>query len=235
MSDTFPNTPLSPDEEPTAEEIAEAGRMRQLEELPSPWTVKGNPPMIAEPTLGALSPEDRKAVIERAAGSRDPDALNVALRDFLRERSAEFRLKAGAGEGATATEREALEQMNQLRLLGEELGRIERELAEVREHRTELDANGNPVAVPVYSLQGDGRTGREARAEEIKHQMALVAGVQGEAALQRAAREDAIRARELRTAAYVASETKRRAQELALEERINAAARTRAKFLKGSD
>ena len=230
---TNPEAPPSPDNEPTAEEIAAAGAMRPLEELPSPFEVIGNPPMIAEPTLAALSPEDRRKVIDRAAGS-GPDALNVALHGFLRERSGEFRLKAGAGAGATETEREALSQMNQLRLLGEELGRIEAELAEVREHRTELDAKGNSVAVPVYVLQGDGRTGREARIEAIKHEMALVAGVQGEAALKRAARADAIRARELKTAAYVASETKRRASELALEEQINAAARTRAKFLKGN-
>jgi hypothetical protein len=232
MTDT-PDTPKSPDDEPTAEEVAAAGAMRPLEELPSPWTVKGNPKMLEKPSLGALSPEDRRTVIDRASGSNDPEALNAALHDFLRERSAEFRLKAGGGQGTTATEREALEQMNQLRLLGDEYRRLEAELAEVREHRTELDASGNAVAVPVYAVQGDGRRGRESRMDEIRHAMALVAGVQGEAALQRAARADALRIRQQKVDAYKHREIKRRAHEMALEEEINAAASNKARFLKG--
>lgn len=233
MSDT-PNTPPSSDEEPTAEEVAAAGVMRPLEELPSPWTVKGRPKMIEKPTLSALSPEDRKIVIERAAGSNDPEALNAALQGFLRERSAEFRLKAGAGEGATATEREALSQMNQLRLLSDEHTRIEAELAEVREHRTEYGDDGNPVPVPVYAVQGSGRSAREARMEAIRHEMALIAGVEGEAALQRAARADALRIREFQAAIAERNEIKRRAQDMVREDRINEAARAKARFLKGN-
>lgn len=233
MTDT-PDTPPSPDEEPSAEEIAAAGVMRPLEELPSPWTVKGSPAMISEPDLGSLSPEDRRTVIDRASGNSDPEALNAALHDFLRERSAEFRIKAGAGEGATETEREALSQMNQLRLLGDEYSRLKAELAEVREHSTEYDDNGNPMAVPVYAEEGASRRGRQFRMDEIKHQMALVAGVQGEAALMRAARSDALRNRQQQVDAYKHREIKRRAHEMVIEDEINAAARTKAKFLKGS-
>lgn len=234
MTDSIPDTPPSPDEEPTAEEIAAAGAMRPLGELPSPWTVKGNPPIISEPTLAALSPEDRQTVIQRASGSNHPDALNDALQGFLRERSAEFRLMAGAGEGATHTEREALSQLNQLRLLGAERDRIQAELTEVREHRTETDERGNPVAVPVHALQGSARAAREARLHEINHQAALIAGVEGEAALKQAARSDAIRTRELKAALFEREEIERRAREMVREDRINAAARTKAKFLKGS-
>lgn len=232
LTDTH-STPPSPAEEPTPQEIAAAGVIRPLEELPSPWQVKGNPRMIEEPTLAALSPEDRQKVIQNASRSNDPDALNVALHGFLRERSAEFRLKAGAGEGATATEREAISQINQLRLLSEEHSRLEAELAEVREHRTELDAHGNPVAVPVYALQGASRAAREARMNEIRHQQALIAGVQGEEALKRAAREDAIRIREVRAAIADRDEIERRAHEIVREDRLNAAAAAKAKFLRG--
>jgi hypothetical protein len=69
---------------------------------------------------------------------------------------------------------------------------------------------------------------------EIAHEMALIAGIQGEAALKRAAREDAIRARELKAAAFERDEIERRARELVREDRINAAAQSKAKFLKGT-
>lgn len=225
------NTPPSPEDEPSAEEIAEAGTMRALEDLPSTATVKGDPE-ITKPTLAALSPEDRKLVIERAAGT-DPEALDRALLEFLKDRQRDFRIKAGPGEGATATERAALSQINTLRLLGDELARHQADLDYAHDARIEYDDNGEAVAIPIYALQGAARTAREARIAEIKHEMALVAGIQGEADLKRAAREDAIRNRELQTLAYEARETKRRAHEMALEERINEAARRKAKLLRG--
>lgn len=231
MSDN-PTASPSPDEEPTAEELAAASAIRPLEELPSPWTIKGNPRMTSEVSLSALSPADQQAVRE-AAGTNDPDAIQAALHGFLRQRSVEFRLKAGAGDGATEPEREALSQMNQLRLLGDEFARIETELAEVRSHRTEHDADGNPVAVPVYALNGALRTSRENRLNEIKHAMSLLAGIEGEAAMQGAVRAQALRTRTLNSQIADQREITRRAHEVARERRINAAAETKAKFLNG--
>jgi hypothetical protein len=226
--------PANPDEEPTAAEIKAAGVIRSLDQLPSPWVVKGEPTVvIREPTLEALSPADQQTVIKNA-GSTDPTAVSRALNAFLRDRSAEVRIRCGAGDGATETEREALDQMNQLRLLTEESHRLETELADVREHRTEYDANGNPVPVPVYALQGDLRSSRQHRLDEIREEMALVAGIQGEAALQRAARADALRIRKLNSEAFEVREIERRANEMVREDRINEAARTKAKFLKGN-
>ena len=226
---TDETTPL-PSDEPTAEEVAVAATVRPLEQLPSPWEVTGNPRILSEPTLEALSPADREAVLQRA-GSDKPEAISGALKAFLHERSVEVRIRAGAGDGATESEREALSQMNQLRLLSGEVDRLKAELAEVREHRTEHDANGNPVPVPVYALQGDGRTARQNRLNEIMHEMSLVAGLEGEAAMKRAARADALKARELKQQVEDSREIKRRAHEMAREDRINQAARNRARFL----
>jgi hypothetical protein len=224
------NTPANPDEEPTAAEIAAAGTIRSLDQLPSPWVMKGEPSVISAPTLEALSPADQQKVLE-SAGSTNPTAVGRALNEFLRKRSADVRIRCGPGEGATETEREALDQMNQLRLMSEEHDRIAAELADIREHRTEYDANGNPVPVPVYALQGSSRTAREARLDQINEQMALVAGIQGEAALERAARADARRIRKLQSEVAEAREIERRAHEMAREKRINEAAATKAKYL----
>ena len=232
MSDT-PTIPVSPDEEPTVEELAAAATMRPLDQLPSPWVVKGDPAVLSAPTLEALSPADRQAVMNRA-GTNDPKAINAALNGFLRERQQDVRIRCGPGEGATATEREALDQMNQLRLMTEEFHRLETELAEVSEHRTEYDASGNAVPVPVYVLQGDLRSARQARMDQIGEQMTLVAGIQGEAELKRAARVDALRIRKARSDVSDLREIERRAQEMVREERLNEAAKTKAKFLKGN-
>jgi hypothetical protein len=232
MTDT-PTTPATPDEEPTAEELASAAAMRPLDQLPSPWVVKGEPALISAPTLEALSPADRQSVLSRA-GSNDPKAINAALNSFLRGRQQDVRIRCGPGEGATATEREALDQMNQLRLMTEEYHKLEAELAEVREHRTEYDASGKPVPVPVYVLQGSLRSARQARMAEIGEHMSLVAGIQGEAELKRAARADALHIRKVRSEIADRHEIKRRAHNLVREERLNEAARTQAKFLKGN-
>lgn len=227
------NTTPLPSDEPTVAELAAAGAIRPLDQLPSPWTVKGEPAILSQPTLDALSGADQKVVLERA-GSNHPDAISKALDGFLRERQREFRIRCGPGEGATATEREALDQMNQLRLLTEEAHRIKAELVDVREHRTEYDENGQPKPVPVYTIQGSLRSAKQSRLEEIGEYWALIAGVQGEAALARATREDALRARALAAQADDLREIERRAQEMVREERLNAAASQKAKFLKGN-
>jgi hypothetical protein len=236
MSDT-PNTPASPEplptDEPTAAEMAAAGAIRPLEQLPSPWTVKGNPKAISEPTLSGLSPADQQTVMERA-GSTDPKAVNAALMDFLKERQREFRIKCGAGEGATATEREALSQLNQVRLLSTEFHRLEDELAEVSGYRTKYDDQDNPVPVPIHLHQGDSRSAKQHRMVEIKRQLALLAGHEGEAALRQAARSDVLKTRDINRQLSDHREVERRAHEMAREDRINAAARQKAKLYGGS-
>jgi hypothetical protein len=224
LNDTTP-TPI---DEPTAAELAAAGTIRPLDQIPSPWTVKGNPPIISQPSLDALSPADQQAVLERA-GSSDPTALQKALLGFLQDRQSELRIRCGPGEGASETERVALCQVNRTRLLTEEAKKIEAELEDVISHRTEYDEVGKPHAVPVYRAQGSTRTALMARLDQINHEMLQVAGIDGQAELERATRADAMAARELRRQSEENTEAKRRAEEMLREERINERARTYAK------
>lgn len=230
MSDT--PAPL-PTDEPTSEELAAASTIRPLDQLPSPWEVKGHPKMISQPTLKALSPSDQQVVRERANGTSDA-AVDAALFGFLRERSREARIKSGAGGGATETEREALSQINQLRLMTQDYDRIVGELDEVSAHRTEYDAEGNATPVPIHVHQGDGRNARQHRLTEIKHQMALLSGREGEEAMKVAARKEALKVRQINQQLDDGREIERRAHEFARDERINEAAQRKAKFLKGN-
>ena len=149
----------------------------------------------------------------------------------LRQRSAEFRIKAGVGEGATEPEREALSIQNQMRLYAEEYGRIEAELADVAEARIEKDANGDQFVVTIPALEGSQRTWREARMREIGQAMSRLAGPEGEAAMRRAARDEALKRRQLKAQIEEQREIARRAHEIASERRIKAGAEARAKFL----
>jgi hypothetical protein len=223
------DTPL-PDDEPTAAEMAAAGTIRPLEQLPSPWIVKGDPKVLSEPTLSALSPDQQKLVLERAGGT-DAASLDRALKDFLLERSRNLRIICGPGEGATETEREALCQMNELRLLSEEHARIEAELAEVAEYRVDYAADGTPLPnpVPVYLHRGDLRSAKQTRLDEIKHQMSLVGGIQGETALNAAQKADALKARRRKSQLDEAAEIKRMGEALLREERVTRAAQSYAK------
>ncbi|MBB6123247.1 hypothetical protein [Sphingobium subterraneum] len=223
MTDT-PHT--DPAAEPTAEELAAASYIRPLEELPSNWTVKGDPKILT-PSISALSPDDQKVVMERA-GSADPEAVHAALITVLREKSVDARLLCGAGEGTTALERTALEQMSNLRQLAKEADRIDAELADVVEHRTEY-VDGRPVAVPVYRYNRDARTAREARLDEIRHNMVLIAGIEGQKDLDDAARADVRHARNVRQQLAEREEAKALGEKILRDERIKAQAETYAK------
>lgn len=229
MSDN-PNPAPLPEDEPTEDELAAASAMRPIEELPSAWTVRGNPRMLAEPTLKALSPEDQQTVRE-AAGSSDPDAIQSALISFLRDKQAQSRIMYGAGNGATEPERAALEVMNQVRLYQAEAASIEAELAEVAEAKIEQDENGEQFAVPVYRVQGNRRTASERRLAELRVEISRLSGVDGEAAIKRAIREEALKQRAVKAQIQEREEINRRAHSMAAEKRINEAAANKARFL----
>ena len=110
--------------------------------------------------------------------------------------------------------------MNELRLLSAEYGKLEAELAEVAEARIEKDADGNQFAVPVHALQGQQRTWREARMRQIGQQMTQVAGIEGQKALDRAAREEALKRRQRSAQIEEQREITRRAHEIAKEKRV---------------
>lgn len=234
MTDT---TTTAPDDEPTAAEMAAFNSFDPVNDVPSPVQVTGDARAFfdrigAEPTLQALNPELRHAAEARLAGLPwTPEAERAAVLAVLRDNSREFRIKAGAGEGATETQRTMLQQANQIRQLAGEYERIKTLLAEVREFRNEVDDTGKPTPVPVYVSEGDSRRALEARLDEVGREMALIAGIQGDRELKEANRADALQARKTRQQIADHREASRRAAKMAREDHINRMARTKAKFL----
>jgi hypothetical protein len=228
------NTPL-PSDDLTPAEIAEASRIRPLEEIPSNWTVKGEPTAaIFTPSVDALSPADRKIVFDRAGAGADEAKVQSALMGFLHEKRGEARIAAGAGPDATEVEQEALSQLQQVRDLARELTQIEQELAEVARYDHGRDADGNPTAVPVLRLDGEARTRRQHRMAEIVQAIDRIEGQEGAKALKEAAKREAMKRRALLTQQEDAAEIQRRAEMLVREDRINARAASRARMLRNT-
>jgi hypothetical protein len=231
VTDT-PATPTNPTEEPTAAEIAEAGKLRPLESLGSVWVQKGaatNGP-FSTPTADAFDNETRDRIRREARGDPEVEARLVAAE--VRSKSLQARMMIGAAN-LTATETETLDQLNTMRQLDEESARIEAELMKVDGWNTVEGPNGDPVPEPVFAIpEGSQRhLAMRARLEELAHQRSMIAGREGQKALAEAAKRDAIRNRELKAQVEDRKEIERRAAEIARDRRINAAAEAKAKFL----
>lgn len=228
------NTPL-PSDELTSAEIAEASHIRPLNEIPSNWTVKGEPTArIFTPSIEALNPADRKAVQERAGAGADEARLQSTLIGFLQEKRGEARILAGAGPDATEVEQEALSQLKQVTDLSRELDRITNELAEVTRYDTVMDDEGNPSPVAVLRYQGQARDNRQHRMAEIVQAIDHIQGEEGAKALKEAAEREAIQRRAIRAQKQEAVEVERLAETMVYNERINARAATRARMLRNT-
>jgi len=231
MTEQTNTTPL-PSDDITPEELAEASRIRSLEEVPSNWTVKGEPTgRIFTVSIDALKPEDRKTVYDRAGAGADEAKVQATLMDFLRAKRGEARIIAGAGEGATEVEQEALSQMKQVMDLSREFDRVNAELNEISRYDQGRDADGNPVAVPVLRLEGEARDRRQHRLAEIVQAIDRIEGAEGKKALEEAANREALQRKAIRAQIEDAAEVKRRAEAMVREERINARAATRARMI----
>lgn len=231
MTEDF-NTPL-PSAEFTPEELAEASAMRPLEAVPSNWTVKGEPAFIQfTPSVEALAPADQKTVRELAGPNATDDQLQSALMGFLQNKRIEARIIAGAGPDATEPEREALEQLGQMRELACEHEKLAAELGEVLRYDTVVGPDGKTEAVPVYRLQGEAVTMRTHRMAEIAQAVTDLEGERGKRAMDEAVRREAANRREQRTRLEEAAEVERRAEAMVREERVEARAKTRANMLR---
>ncbi len=229
------NTPL-PSDDLTSAEIAEASRIRPLEEIPSNWTVKGEPTArMFTPSIEALNPEHRKVVQDRAGAGADAAKVQSTLISFLQEQRGQARILAGAGAGATEVEQEALSQLKQVNDLSREFDRITNELSDVARYDRGRDADGNPIAVPVLRYEGRARDNRQYRMAEIVQAIDRIQGEEGSKALEEAAKREALQRKALRGQVEDAAEIQRRAETMVREERISARATTRARMLRNSD
>lgn len=232
MSDE--TTPL-PSDDITPAELADASHIRPLESIPSNWTVKGEPTAaLFTPSVDALNPEDRKAVFDRAGAGADEAKLQSTLISFLHEKRGEARIMAGAGPDATEVEQEALSQLQQVRSLSRELDQINSELADVARYDHGRDADGNPTAIPVLRIEGEGRARRQHRLAEIVQAMDRIQGEEGTKALQEAAVREAMQRRAIREQQQDSVEIQRRAETMVREERLNSRAATRARMLRNT-
>jgi hypothetical protein len=144
--------------------------------VPSPVEVVGDVRIAAEPTLSGLPPEMRERVATRMANVKADHASFE--RQFIREEldANSYRLKvlAGPGKDANEYERECFGIMREVYDLECEAERIEAELAEVVDHRTEYDDDGNATPVPVYRFAPETREGRKSALQDVRYRLAQI-------------------------------------------------------------
>ncbi|WP_416832993.1 MAG: hypothetical protein ACMUJI_07820 [Erythrobacter sp.] len=237
--------------EPTSYDIAPkdmplAERLASFDPLATPSPVKltgGGAFKAPERFTVEILPPDRRAKIEQelaqVPGSQRAQREHELVTEALKQNSVELRIKAGPGEGATPVERERFLLAREVYELENEELAILAELAKVEKAVPVFnEITGEPVIDPktgqqqmklIDLIQGDRRKAMEARAAEIRRQIDLLNGFEGDRRLQRALKVtvEAEKARQQQLAEE--QEARRRADEIIRNERIEAKAEAYAK------
>jgi hypothetical protein len=242
---TLPTHAIAPEDQERANRLASFHPLA----TPSPVTLTGSGSFKAPErfTLSILPPEKQAPIAAQLAqlplGQREAREHELVT-EALKQNSIELRIKAGPGPGATPVERERF-------LLAREVYDLERaeeavlmQLGEVEKWVPVYDEiTGKPVIdsktgqqqlVAVQRIQGDRRKAMEARAAEIRHQIALKEGIEGDRRLQRALNltVEAEKARE--EALAIDQEARRLSEEINREVRVKALAEAYAKNRRNS-
>lgn len=230
MSDNTNQPATDSSDEPSQAELDSFNNFDPIRDIPSPVEVVGNVRLAGNVTMSSFSPQQQEAILQRAGNDRSEKSLQTAIHSYLLDQRRELLIRGGAGEGATQTQRTMLEQANRVRQLSADIARIDKALADVVSHRTEIGEDGTPVAVPVYQVQGDNRSAFEAEKRRLEHEMVLIAGIEGERQITEANRADALAVREAKARVAEFREAEALAAKIARDERIQRMAQTKAKF-----
>jgi len=226
-----PATTAAPSDEPTQAEMDAFNNFDPIHDIPTSTQIVGDVRINSAPTMASFSPEQQQQIRERMGNSNSETSANAAIHSFLLDQKRNFLIKAGAGEGATQTQRTMLEQARRVGDLSDEIKRIDTALGEVVRHDTVTDPDGTVRAVPLYVKQGEARRGFEARKAELVHEMALIAGIQGEKELKDANRTDALNVRAARQQVEEFREAEAMAKQISRDNRVRRMAESKARFL----
>jgi len=220
---------------------ADAARARELTTFdpvygtPSPVQVVGDVRLPKQLKATALPPEARAKVEAELAGvpfERRTEVEGRLVEKYLYQNSFELRAKAGLGEDATPVQRTAFATTRELHDLDMEAYNISAQLGEVARWDNVVDpATGKVMPLAIERIQGERRKALEARLREIDHHKHQLNTVEGERRHKQAVKETLDAEKRTRQALEERAEAIRRADESAREDRINAAAASRARFL----
>jgi len=160
----------------------------------SPVEIIGDVRITAEPTLSGLPPAMREEVAAKMANVKADHATfeRQFIREAFEENSYRLKVLAGPGKDANEYERECFGILREIYDLECEAERIEAELNDTVGYGTDFDADGNPVAVPVYRFAPETRRGRQEALQDVRYRLAQV---EREAPARRTAARDRMAAR----------------------------------------
>ncbi|MDC8754847.1 hypothetical protein OIK40_09365 [Erythrobacter sp. sf7] len=235
--------PTSYDIAPEDRELAE--RLAQFDPLavPSPVKLTGGGAFNAPERFSvSILPPDKRGGIEaqlaRVPADQRAQREHELVLEALKANSVNIRIKAGAGEGASPVERERLLIAREVYDLENEETSIYAQLAEVHRWVPVFDENGARVIDPntgqqkvqaVEVVQGDRRKAMEARVADIRRQIELLDGFEGDRRLQRALKVTVEAEKARQQQLEEGQEARRRADEINRDMRVEAKAQTYAK------
>lgn len=231
---------IAPEDRPLAEYYAQFDPLA----TPSPVQLTGGGSFKApERFTVEILPPDRRAKVQQELAQvpdhRRAEREHELVLEALKQNSIELRVKAGPGAGATEVERERLLIAREVYDLENEEARIYAQLAEVEQWVPVFDKEtGAPVIDPrtgqqqvkaVEVVQGARRKAMEARAAEIRRQIGLLDGFEGDRRLQRALKATVEAGKSRQQQLAEEQEARRVADQINREERIKAKAEAYAK------
>ncbi|WP_205478560.1 hypothetical protein [Sphingomonas arenae] len=216
--------------EPTDAELAEHFSTYDPLDAPSSAQADGDV-RLTLPLLSGLSPALRQEVEAKLALvplSEREEATPGLIAEVLRANSRNYRVMAGLGEGATHTQRVDVQIANQVRLLSEEVSRIQALLDEDR--MVEDPVTGEMVPTPHKAVQGDQRSGYQTRLQEIRHQYNLLTGHEGAKLREEAIQKDIAQYRAVRDQLSRAKEADALAEKMARDAEVQRLAEAKFRF-----
>ena len=214
----MPSYDIAPEDEAIAAEIM---GLDPVNDVPGPATVTGRVELPKQVPLSALPPHIAQGIRAEAANCRPESRADfeaAAVAQYLRTHALEARTAIGLGDGATAYHREQVAIAGQARTLLQEWDRLAGDLQSIERWEHNAQAPDQPIA--IMRLSGTAREGALRRQAEIKYQVDLLNGIEGERRLARALRESVAEVKARREAAEDRAEIAKRVEQGEREARI---------------
>lgn len=169
------------DHQPYVQQII---KMDPYDDVPGPVTITGNPRPLGKMKASGLSEEMRAPILAKLHSVPDAQREEVEdrlVKEAIRAKRAEIRVRTGLGEGALPYHREQVELARQVQDLVSKRTWFTDELAKVSGYETRTDpATGQPVPQEVLAIQDPRRrAGYAERITDIDRQLRLLMNPDG--------------------------------------------------------
>lgn len=238
-SDSFTVTDytIAPEDQPIADAIL---NMDFVSDVPGPVSLDGGTLKVPDTLQVSMLPPDLqeqvKTELAKLPAHSRAEAEPTLVYAALRHNSMKVRIAGGVGAGATPFHREQASIEREIGDLNRQFVDISRKLAETRYIEVVTDpvtGATRRIETNELAVQGNSRKALETEQANLDYRLKQLEGQEGDRRLKRALAESVAQHKALLAQREEAAEIDRRADEIARTERIEAAAKAKARFRRG--